>query len=73
MVKEHHLDLGVCIFIAHYMGSCVSLYSGPYNGLMDCNTRGTRQGNVKLAPKTRPIAPLFMTDVVCIVFSLWYF
>jgi hypothetical protein len=36
--------------------------------LMDCNTKGTRQGNIKHAPKTRPIAPLFMTNVAYIVF-----
>jgi hypothetical protein len=35
--------------------------------LMDHNTKGTRQGNIKHAPKTRPIALLSMTDVACIV------
>jgi uncharacterized RDD family membrane protein YckC len=32
--------------------------------LVDHNTKGTRQGNIK----TRPIAPLCMTNVACIVF-----
>jgi hypothetical protein len=36
--------------------------------LMDCNTKGTRQGNIKHAPKTGLIVPLSMTNVACIVF-----
>jgi hypothetical protein len=36
--------------------------------LVDCNTRGTRQGHLKHAPKTRPIALLSMANVACIVF-----
>jgi hypothetical protein len=36
--------------------------------LMDCNTKGTREGNIKHASKTRPIALLSMTNVACIVF-----
>jgi hypothetical protein len=31
-VKEHHLDLGVCIFIASLHGRLFSLYNGLYNG-----------------------------------------
>jgi hypothetical protein len=27
--------------------------------LMDHNTKGTKQGNIKHAPKTRPITPAF--------------
>jgi hypothetical protein len=36
--------------------------------LIDRNTRGTRQGNIKQAPRIRPITLLFVTNVVCIVF-----
>jgi hypothetical protein len=36
--------------------------------LIDHNTRGTRQGNIKYAPKIRHIAPLFIANVACIVF-----
>jgi hypothetical protein len=36
--------------------------------MIDCSTRGTRQGNIKHAARLRPIALLFMTNVVCTVF-----
>jgi hypothetical protein len=36
--------------------------------LIDHNARGTSQGNINPAPRIRPIALLFMTNVVCIVF-----
>jgi hypothetical protein len=35
--------------------------------LIDCNTKGTKQGNIKHVPRIRPINPAFMTNVVCIV------
>jgi hypothetical protein len=35
--------------------------------LMDLNTKGTRQGNNRHAPKTRPIILLFITNVANIV------
>jgi hypothetical protein len=35
--------------------------------LIDCNTKGTRQGNIKQARKTRAITLLSMTNVACIV------
>jgi hypothetical protein len=41
--------------------------------LVDCSTRGTRQGNIKYALKARPITLLFMIDVICILFLLWDF
>jgi hypothetical protein len=34
---------------------------------MDYNTKGTKQGNIKHAPKTRTIALLFIANVACIV------
>jgi hypothetical protein len=50
------------------MDGCFSLYRASIMVLMDHNTKGTRQGNIKHAPKTRPIALLSMTNVVCIAF-----
>jgi hypothetical protein len=38
--------------------------------LMDSNTRGTRQGNIKHAIKTRSITLLFITNVACIFLTL---
>jgi hypothetical protein len=37
---------------------------------MDCNTRGTRQGNIKHVPKIRHITLLSMTNVACIAFFI---
>jgi hypothetical protein len=36
--------------------------------LMDHNTRGTRQDNIKHVPKIRTIALLSMANVACVVF-----
>jgi hypothetical protein len=49
----------VAVFLSKIVASIVVL--------MDHNTKGTRQGNIKHAPKTRPITPLFITNIACIV------
>jgi hypothetical protein len=38
--------------------------------LMDHSTKGTRQGSIKHAPKTRPIPLHSITNVACIVFFI---
>jgi hypothetical protein len=43
-------------------------YSGLHNGSDRLQYQGNRQGNIKHAPRIKPIALLFMTNVVCIVF-----
>jgi hypothetical protein len=79
-VKEHHLDLGGLYFYSNITCTAILyiyiyIYGGLHNGLIDFNTMGIRQGNIKYTPKIRPIAPLFMTNVACIVlfcfFTLW--
>jgi hypothetical protein len=50
------------------MGGCFFSIAASVMVLMDSNTRGTRQGNIKHAPKIRTIARLSMTNVACIVF-----
>jgi hypothetical protein len=35
---------------------------------IDLNIRGSRQSNIKHVSRIRPIALLFMTNIVCIVF-----
>jgi hypothetical protein len=41
--------------------------------LMDHNTKGTRQGNIKYALNTRLITPLSMTNIACFVFIVVVF
>jgi hypothetical protein len=67
-VKEHHLDLGVCIFIT-------SLHAWPFffivasiMVLIDRSIRGTRQGNIRYVPRIKHIVPLFMTNVALYCF-----
>jgi hypothetical protein len=68
-VKEHHLDLGVCIFYSIITRVAV-LFSivASVMVLMNHNTKGTRQGNIKYALKTKHTALLFMINVACIFF-----
>jgi hypothetical protein len=35
--------------------------------MIDCNTMGTRQSDIKQVSRVRPIALLFVTNVACIV------
>jgi hypothetical protein len=46
----------------------VFLYSGLHNGPDGPQYQGTRQGNIRHAPKTRSVTPLSMTNAVCTVF-----
>jgi hypothetical protein len=50
------------------MGGCFLSIVVSIMVLMDHNTKGTRQGNIKHAPKARQIALLSMTNVTCIAF-----
>jgi hypothetical protein len=52
------------------MGSCFFSVVASIMVLMDHNTKGTRQGNIKHAPKTRPITLIFITNVAYVVFNL---
>jgi hypothetical protein len=52
----------------HYMSTVFLSVVASLMVLMDHNTKGTRQGHIKQAPKTRPIALLSMTYVACTVF-----
>jgi hypothetical protein len=72
-VKEHHLDLGVCIFIASLHGRLFFYILATIMALMDHNTKGTKQGNIKHAPKTRPITPAFHDKMLpaFFFFTLW--
>jgi hypothetical protein len=50
------------------MCGCFSFYSGLYNGPERAQYQGDQQGDIMHVPRIRPIAPLFMANVVCIVF-----
>jgi uncharacterized membrane protein len=68
-VKDHHLDLQVCIFIASLHVWLFSFFIvGSIMVLINCNTRRTRHGNIKYVPRIRTFSLLFMTNAVCIIF-----
>jgi hypothetical protein len=62
-VKEHHLDLGVCTSIES-LHVWPFFFCGIHNGPDRQQYQGTRQGNIKRAPKIRPItSPPFLLQM----------
>jgi hypothetical protein len=57
-VKDHHLDLGIYISTASLYGWPFWFYSGFHNSPDRPQYQGTRQGNIRYAPKTRPTTPI---------------